>query len=674
MADIILTSAANWSTCNGGSAPGPGDSIYLNGTFALTLDGANNATYTCVLIRACVSASDTTGTSGTIALGAGTTTCTLNCNITAGSTTLLTIASGKHVTIIGTCTGGTSYSFYGCRVNSGGYLDYLGTAQGSANCTAVRNAGTVTTVTNAIGGAYGASGIENASAGTITTVTNAIGGTGDVACGINNYGIVASAVNAIGGSVAGAHGISTWGGSGTVHLALGGSANGAYGLLVTSYSADFFVVEIAQGGSIAGGNGVCYQSGYCRILGTELSGVGSPIGWLGLQMASGTVLSASATDSSPKRFYDTLAVGTDVVSSVAAAILATPANKLTTNASGFVTYANAAPPSASVIAAAVEAAIINDADATAVLQAITDKIASVNPSLAGLTIGAIASAVATALLATPANKLTTDSSGFVTYNNAAPLDASGTRAAIGMAAANLDSQLASLATSANLAAAKTILDHLATTIVLNDGVYQFTAGALALAPSTGGETTDWTADERSQIRDALGVDGDKTDAVGGSLAAGLAAVKVKTDQIGSVTVTYSSPTVARGAWVIYAGNDYRAADGRAITATVEGYSGPSLAGATVALRLISVENWNTSIATADMEVPATVAISGTAGDETVSLSADITSEQSAGLATYPPADARNYVGQFVAATSGGQVVTLTTGRMTVNKGIATPTV
>lgn len=45
------------------------------------------------------------------------------------------------------------------------------------------------------------------------------------------------------------------------------------------------------------------------------------------------------------------------------------------------------------LAAAIEAAIINDSDGEAVLQAITDKIASVNPDLGDLSLGAIASAV-----------------------------------------------------------------------------------------------------------------------------------------------------------------------------------------------------------------------------------------------------------------------------------------
>ena len=55
---------------------------------------------------------------------------------------------------------------------------------------------------------------------------------------------------------------------------------------------------------------------------------------------------------------------------------------------------------------------------------------------------------------------------------------------------------------------------------LSAGNYRFTTEALALAPAGGGGggTTDWTASEREQIRDALGIDGTKTTiAVGGQL-------------------------------------------------------------------------------------------------------------------------------------------------------------
>ncbi|MCE5212510.1 MAG: hypothetical protein LLG40_13285 [Deltaproteobacteria bacterium] len=65
------------------------------------------------------------------------------------------------------------------------------------------------------------------------------------------------------------------------------------------------------------------------------------------------------------------------------------------------------------LAAVVEAAIISEVDGEQVLKAITDKIASVNPTLGELSLAAIASAVATALLVTPANKINSDSSNAV---------------------------------------------------------------------------------------------------------------------------------------------------------------------------------------------------------------------------------------------------------------------
>lgn len=78
----------------------------------------------------------------------------------------------------------------------------------------------------------------------------------------------------------------------------------------------------------------------------------------------------------------------------------------------------------------------------------------------------------------------------------APLDAAGTRSAIGLASANLDTQIGTLATGANLAivagyldtevaAIKLVTDHLATALVLDGAVYQFTANALELGPGGG---------------------------------------------------------------------------------------------------------------------------------------------------------------------------------------------
>jgi hypothetical protein len=50
-------------------------------------------------------------------------------------------------------------------------------------------------------------------------------------------------------------------------------------------------------------------------------------------------------------------------------------------------------------------------------------------------------------------------------------------------------------------------------------VARYTANALEQAPAGGGGGSDWTAGEKEQIRDALGIDGTKTAATGGQLQA-----------------------------------------------------------------------------------------------------------------------------------------------------------
>lgn len=54
-------------------------------------------------------------------------------------------------------------------------------------------------------------------------------------------------------------------------------------------------------------------------------------------------------------------------------------------------------------------------------------------------------------------------------------------------------------------------------LIENNGGDRFTQKALEEAPSGGGGSSDWTDPEKEQIRDALGVDGDKTAATGGQL-------------------------------------------------------------------------------------------------------------------------------------------------------------
>ena len=71
------------------------------------------------------------------------------------------------------------------------------------------------------------------------------------------------------------------------------------------------------------------------------------------------------------------------------------------------------------LVAAIEAALINEADGQQMLTAIINKINATDVDLAGLSVGAIATAAAAAILAVPANKLATDGSGKVDVSDKA---------------------------------------------------------------------------------------------------------------------------------------------------------------------------------------------------------------------------------------------------------------
>lgn len=119
-----------------------------------------------------------------------------------------------------------------------------------------------------------------------------------------------------------------------------------------------------------------------------------------------------------------------IATAAAAAILTTPADKLVTNASGFVTYSNAAPPTAAVIAATSAAAIIvNPANKLAVDGSGFVTYNNAAPPTPP-TPSDIATAAAAAILLNPVNKLATDVSGFVTATNAAAPTTSQIAAAI----------------------------------------------------------------------------------------------------------------------------------------------------------------------------------------------------------------------------------------------------
>lgn len=119
------------------------------------------------------------------------------------------------------------------------------------------------------------------------------------------------------------------------------------------------------------------------------------------------------------------------------------------------------------------------------------------------------------------------SSRLATAGYTAPLNAAGVRSAVGLASADLDTQLSGLssaigvvdgivdtvltAVDTEVGAIKTVTDKLDTAMELDGGVYRFTVNALEQAPAGGGGgSTDWTADERTAIRAILGIPGSGT--------------------------------------------------------------------------------------------------------------------------------------------------------------------
>lgn len=168
--------------------------------------------------------------------------------------------------------------------------------------------------------------------------------------------------------------------------------------------------------------------------------------------------------------------------------------------------------------------------ASAVAGSVVKEIAD-NAGGSALTVGAIADAVWDEALAGHATAGTAGAN-LSTAASASGLDAAGVRAAIGLASANLDTQLADIptvsefnartlaaadyATATNLATVAGYVDTEVAAILaiaqkldgmleLDSTVYRFTVNALEQAPSGGAGTADWTADERTAIRAILGI-------------------------------------------------------------------------------------------------------------------------------------------------------------------------
>ena len=188
----------------------------------------------------------------------------------------------------------------------------------------------------------------------------------------------------------------------------------------------------------------------------------------------------------------------------------------------------------------------------------------------------------------------------------------------------------------------------------------------ALADKTGGLTAQ-------QTRDALKLAPSNGTPAAGSVDAELDAIGLKTATIGSGRITYASTVGEASLATLWAGDDYRAADGTQFSITVEDYAGPSLATATAKLRIMDSVQYLSAVdgvsVKADLQVAATIAIDGT----TITLAADLTAAQTAAFETSPPQLAHNYVYEFVCTLANGHIGYRTHGRMTVKKAIAAGT-
>jgi hypothetical protein len=419
-----------------------------------------------------------------------------------------------------------------------------------------------------------------------------------------------------------------------------------------------------------------------------------------------------------------------IAGAVATAILANTSNKLATDGSGRVTVGtnsdkggySLSTAANDAIAAAVESAIMNEADGQAVLAAIVAKINAVDTDLSGLSIAAITSAVQSAiergggmlaLTKAQADKIGTDSGdgpaaqtaqgrvatihgklpaggigdateAAATSNKSTLLTAVGSPMQAGAAVALATDQpnyapakagdamsltsayeaaktaasqssvaalgspmqagsAVSLAATQNLYAPAKAGDAMTLTAgerTASAGVFWSTLNTITLAAGSfgatlktmladfanmisdsGTSTPKLTEDAVSNVTVAAG-GGASADALasavwahddGAAVSSGVAAIENQIVQAGGVTATVTTPLASDGRIEIVQGDDYRAADGRAIVFTFTGM--PSLVGSTVDLVLSSVSDDST------VSVAGSVLSSGTVSFD---LAADVT--------------------------------------------------
>ena len=234
-----------------------------------------------------------------------------------------------------------------------------------------------------------------------------------------------------------------------------------------------------------------------------------------------------------------------------------------------------------------------------------------------------------------------------------------TAAKLGMLDAAVSSRSSHTAAQAGTDAAAKVLAVPANLLVTS-------ATGQVQASNLAADTNDWSDAEKAQIRDALGVDGDKTAADGGSLAATLQAIKAKTGLIGSSQVQFVGSVNDDGTLDLVAGDDYLLANGKQLAWRVDDWGGASLAGASMVLALVATADYEGGSVAAELVANGTVAMDGQAA----SFIAELAAEQTLSLSTSPPGVHYNYVYQVRVVTAAGNRLTITTNSVHVEPGVA----
>lgn len=147
-------------------------------------------------------------------------------------------------------------------------------------------------------------------------------------------------------------------------------------------------------------------------------------------------------------------------------------------------------------------------------------------------------------------------------------------------------------------------------------------------------------------------------------AADQAAIKAKTDRIGSVAVQVTSPVAEDGTVDVVEGDDYKGS--LALSWTFEDWAGPAMtSGAAVELLIMTTSAYEAGTGTAAKTVVGDFSVNGT----TVTITAELTSAETAALGPTPPADAFAYTYQIRCTASGGEIFTPALGAMTVMRRV-----